>query len=225
MRTWNHRATHIHRFNDEPDPRAHARLHGNGRGRLVAVLLAQVAYSLPGALNGTFQQEFQTTGSELTWITAAFAIPMVVFELTTGVIGDLFGRKRLLQAGAALTVVGSLICALAATVQIMWVGQVVAGLGAAILYPISLAMIAALAPNNDARAKAIALWAGFLSIGAAISPLMGGAFAASGNWRGAYVVVIVAAIAPSSSPPGRPTPRPLRVASSTSPDRRRSPSA
>ena len=40
-----------------------------------AVLLAQVAYSLPGALNGTFQQEFATTGSQLTWITAAFAIP------------------------------------------------------------------------------------------------------------------------------------------------------
>ena len=84
-----------------------------------AVLLAQVAYSLPGALNGTFQQEFQTTGSQLTWITAAFAIPMVVFEVTTGVIGDLFGRKRLLQAGAALTVVGSLICAVASTV---WIG-------------------------------------------------------------------------------------------------------
>jgi MFS family permease len=177
-----------------------------------AVLLAQVAYSLPGALNGTFQQEFQATGAQLTWITAAFAIPMVVFELTTGVIGDLFGRKRLLQAGAALTVVGSLISALAATVQLMWVGQVVAGLGAAILYPISLAMIAALAPDSDARARAIALWAGFLSIGAAISPLMGGAFAAAGNWRGAYVVVIVAAIVSmlitsratdSSAPEGR----------------------
>lgn len=178
----------------------------------VAVLLAQVAYSLPGALNGTFQQEFQTTGSQLTWITAAFAIPMVVFELTTGVLGDLFGRKRLLQAGAALTLVGSLVSALAATVQVMWVGQVVAGLGAAILYPISLAMIAALAPTHDARARAIALWAGFLSIGAAISPLLGGAFAANGNWRGAYVVVIIAAIASflitfkatdSSAPEGR----------------------
>lgn len=177
-----------------------------------AVLLAQIAYSLPGALNGTFQQEFQATGAQLTWITAAFAIPMVVFELTTGVIGDLFGRKRLLQVGAALTVAGSVIAAMAATVQVMWVGQVVAGLGAAILYPISLAMIAALAPNHDARAKAIALWAGFLSIGAAISPLMGGAFAASGNWRGAYIVVIVAAIASilitsratdSSAPEGR----------------------
>jgi MFS family permease len=158
-----------------------------------AVLLAQVAYSLPGALNGVFQQEFQTTGSQLTWITAAFAIPMVVFELTTGVIGDLFGRKRLLQAGAVLTVLGSLVSAVAQTVHVMWAGQVVAGLGAAILYPISLAMIAALAPTNDARARAIALWAGFLSVGAAISPLLGGSFAANSSWRGAYVVVIVAA--------------------------------
>ncbi|XVU29211.1 MFS transporter [Actinoplanes sp. CA-054009] len=177
-----------------------------------AVLLAQVAYSLPGALNGTFQQEFATTGAQLTWITAAFAIPMVVFELTTGVIGDLFGRKRLLQAGAALTVAGSLICGLAGTVHVMWAGQVVAGLGAAILYPISLAMIAATAPTAEARARAIALWAGFLSIGAAISPLLGGAFATNGSWRGAYAVVIAAAVASflitfkatdSSAPQGR----------------------
>ncbi|MDX6739052.1 MFS transporter [Actinocorallia sp. A-T 12471] len=177
-----------------------------------AVLLAQVAYSLPGALNGTFQQEFATTGSQLTWITAAFAIPMVVLELTTGVIGDMFGRKRLLQAGAALTVVGSLVCAVAGTVQAMWAGMVVAGLGAAILYPISLAMIAAVAPDEAGRAKAIALWAGFLSIGAAVSPLLGGVFAEGGNWRGAYGVVIAAAIVSilitfkatdSSAPEGR----------------------
>lgn len=177
-----------------------------------AVLLAQVAYSLPGALNGTFQQEFATTGSQLTWITAAFAIPMVVLELTTGVIGDLFGRKRLLQLGAGLTVIGSLICCLAGTVQVMWAGQVVAGLGAAILYPISLAMIAAVAPGQEDRAKAIALWAGFLSIGAAISPLLGGAFAENGSWRGAYAVVIGAAVlsflitftaTDSSAPEGR----------------------
>lgn len=97
-----------------------------------AVLLAQVAYSLPGALNGTFQQEFGTTGAQLTWVTAAFAIPMVVLELTTGVIGDLFGRKRLLQAGALLTVAGSVVSYFAGTVQVLWIGQVVAGVGAAI---------------------------------------------------------------------------------------------
>ena len=177
-----------------------------------AVLLAQVAYSLPASLQGVFQQEFQTTGSQLTWITAAFAIPMVVLELTTGVVGDLFGRKRLLQAGALLTVIGALTSSVAGTVQVMWVGQVVSGLGAAVLYPISLALIAALAPDQDARARAIALWAGFLSVGAAISPLLGGGFATNASWRGAYVVVVVAALVSivmtsratdSSAPEGR----------------------
>ena len=55
-------------------------------------------------------------------------------------------------------------------------------------------MIAAVAPGQEERAKAIALWAGFLSIGAAISPLLGGAFAEHGDWRGAYAVVIGAAV-------------------------------
>ncbi|NKZ02318.1 MFS transporter [Actinomadura latina] len=177
-----------------------------------AVLLAQVAYSLPGALNGTFQQEFQTNGAELTWITAAFAIPMVVFELTTGVIGDLFGRKRLLQAGALLTVAGSAVCYTAGTVELLWVGQVVAGLGAAILYPISLAMLAAVSPSPESRSRAIALWAGFLSAGAAISPLMGGWLAQHGDWRTSYLVVIAVSVvsiaitqlaADSAAPEGR----------------------
>lgn len=177
-----------------------------------AVLLAQVAYSLPGALNGTFQQEFSASGTDLTWISAAFAIPMVVLELTTGVIGDLFGRKRLLQVGALLAAVGGVITFLAHSVQVLWVGQIVAGLGAAVLYPISLAMIAALAPPQEQRSKSIALWAGFLSIGAAISPMLGGGLASAGHWRGAYLIVVVAAVVSiaitflatdSSAPEGR----------------------
>ncbi|MFD7077659.1 MFS transporter [Nocardioides sp. NPDC059952] len=158
-----------------------------------AVLLAQVAYSLPGALNGTFQTEFSASGTDLTWISAAFAIPMVVFELTTGVIGDLFGRKRLLQVGALLTAAGGVVTYAAGSVEVLWAGQIVAGLGAAVLYPISLAMIAALAPSAEQRAKSIALWAGFLSIGAAIAPMLGGALASAGNWRAAYLIVVAAA--------------------------------
>ena len=165
-----------------------------------AVLLAQVAYSLPGALNGTFQQEFGTTGAQLTWVTAAFAIPMVVLELTTGVIGDLFGRKRLLQAGAVLTVAGSVVSYFAGAVQVLWIGQVVAGVGAAILYPISLAMLAAVSPSPQARAKVIAVWAGFLSIGAAISPLLGGWLAQEGSWRTSYLVVVVGGGGSSATP-------------------------
>jgi MFS family permease len=159
----------------------------------LAVMVAQIAYSLPGALNGTFQQVFDINGAQLTWISAAFATCMVIFELTFGVLGDLFGRKQLLLGGMVLVVIGAALCGQAHSVHLMIAGQAVAGIGAGALYPISLAMIAAVAPDHEARAKAIALWAGFLSIGAAISPLMAGLFARYGSWRGAYVVVIAAA--------------------------------
>ena len=72
---------------------------------------------------------------------------MVVFELTFGVLGDMFGRKRLLLGGALLIVVGAALCASAQEVHLMWIGQAIAGIGAGALYPISLAMIAAAAPT------------------------------------------------------------------------------
>ena len=158
-----------------------------------AVLLAQVAYSVPNKLNQTFQQEFQTTGAQLVWITSAFAIPMVVLQLTTGDIGDRFGRRRLLQAGALLTLLGSLLMLGADTVQMAWAGQVVAGLGAAALYPVSLAMLVAVSPTAVGRARAIALWAGFLSVGAAMAPAMAGMLVDAGHWRWTYLVVAAAA--------------------------------
>lgn len=178
----------------------------------LAVMVAQVAYSLPGALNGTFQREFAISGAQLTWISASFATAMVVFELTFGVLGDLFGRKRLLFGGAALVAVGSALCVGAHSVHLMWIGQAIAGVGAGALYPISLAMIAAVAPNSQARSKAIAMWAGFLSLGAAVSPMMSGILAQAGHWRWAFGVVIAAAALSiavtvraqdSSSPHGR----------------------
>jgi MFS family permease len=178
----------------------------------LAVAVAQIAYSLPGALNGTFQQVFDISGSQLTWISAAFATAMVIFELTFGVIGDIFGRKQLLLGGTAFVIAGAVLCLNAHSVHTMWVGQAVAGIGAGALYPISLAVIAAAAPDTKARTQAIALWAGSLSIGAAISPLMAGLFDKYGSWRGAYAVVIVAAAVSfvaslaaknSSSPAGR----------------------
>ena len=68
----------------------------------LAVTLAQITNAFPGALNGQFAAEFHPTGAGLTWISSVFVIAIVVFELTFGVLGDMFGRKKLLYAGGAL---------------------------------------------------------------------------------------------------------------------------
>ncbi|SDX34168.1 Major Facilitator Superfamily protein [Arthrobacter sp. cf158] len=173
-----------------------------------AVTLAQITNALPGALNGTFAVEFQTSGAGLTWIAGMFMMGIVVFELSWGLLGDLFGRKKLLYAGAGLSVLGSVVAATATTTGMMIAAQAIGGIGAGILFPISLSMLAAITPDHRARAKAIATWAGFLSLGAVISPLLAGFTAqfftvpgatasqpnAFSGWRVAYLAAAVIAV-------------------------------
>ncbi|MER5481361.1 MFS transporter [Streptomyces sp. NPDC002734] len=155
-----------------------------------AVFVAQVANALPASLNGLFQQDLNTHGSQLTWITAAFMIAVVCFEFTFGVLGDLFGRRKLVVAGTALVAAGSAVAAMAPTVQVLWVGAALNGLGAGAMFPGSLTAATAVTRSTRERAQAVALWSGFLSAGAALSPLLGGVFAKVGSWRGSFWVLV-----------------------------------
>src|SRR6201986_937155 len=75
----------------------------------LAVAVAQIGLSIPAVLNGLFQQDLGTTSTQLTWISDAFLVPVTLLELTFGVLGDLFGRKRLLLIGAALITIGEVV--------------------------------------------------------------------------------------------------------------------
>lgn len=192
------------------------------RGRFTATLVAgclgvfvaQVAYSLPASILGTIQGSLGISGAELTWVSAAFAAAMVIFELSFGVVGDMFGRKQLLLGGLVVLAVGELVTIAGADhVHYLWIGQAIAGVGAGALYPISLTMIAAAAPDAKARANAIALWAGFLSVGAAVSPIAAGVLAENGHWKASFwIPVALAAVALIAS---------LRARNSSAPEGRR----
>jgi len=160
---------------------------------LFAVCLAQIGLAMPATLNGVFQQDLHPVGSQLTWISDCSLLPITVLELTFGVLGDLFGRKRLLLGGAALLAVGEIVSGTAAGVPQMWVGQIIAGLGCAALFPTSLAMLVAGLRTHAERARMIALWAAVLSTGNFLAPLLGGLTATYGAWRWAFFVVVILA--------------------------------
>jgi MFS family permease len=179
-----------------------ARAAGTLVAACAAVMVAQMANALPASLNGALQEDLGTSGSQLTWVMAAFMIAVVVFELTFGVLGDLHGRRRLMVGGAMVLAVGSAISVLAPNVQVLWLGAALNGLGAGAMFPASLALVAAVTHTPEARARGIAVWAGFLSLGAVVAPLLGGASAGFGTWRIAFagvaglgVVTVVLALA------------------------------
>jgi len=194
----------------------------------IAVCVGQVALAIPAVLNGLFQLDLGTSASQLTWISDAFLVPVTLLELTFGVLGDLFGRKRLLVGGALILALGELISVLTpgagtateTRVVILWIGQALAGIGAAALFPTSLAVVAAATHNARERGRVIAVYAAALSTGGFVSPVLGGALAKlswgsdpNASWRWAFLAVMVLALISavvsalraqnSSSPEGR----------------------
>src|SRR5215475_9438752 len=195
---------------------------------ILAIGLAQMALDIPASLNGLFQQDLGTSSARLTWVSDVLLILVCVLELSLGVLGDLFGRKRLLVVGALLLTVGELIEVLtpgAATptgtrLLVLYSGLAIAGIGAAALFPTTLAMLAAGTHNPHDRARAVAIWAAALSVGNCASPILGGLAARLpfgsdplAGWRWACLVVTalalisaivsVTAAVDSSSPEGR----------------------
>ena len=177
-----------------------------GRGTLLAaagaVAVAQIGLSIPAVINGFINQDLGPSSTELTWVSDAFLVPVTLLELSFGVVGDLFGRKRLLAIGAALMVVGGLVGFFtpAHGVGVLITGQVIAGIGAAAIFPTSVAMLAAATHTLKQRAHAISVWAAALTGAGFISPVLAGVLARihhSGgpyaSWRYAFLAMAVLA--------------------------------
>jgi DHA2 family methylenomycin A resistance protein-like MFS transporter len=137
--------------------------------------------------------------SELQWVVDGYALALAGLMLTGGTVGDLRGHKRVVLAGLALFGVASLGCGLAASAQMLIVCRVIQGLGAALMLPGTLAVIANAYPDERERARAIGVWAGVGSCALAAGPLLGGLLVQTGGWRWVFLlnvpIVVIAAVA------------------------------
>ncbi|MER5527569.1 MFS transporter [Streptomyces sp. NPDC002677] len=161
----------------------------------LAVAAAQLCITVPSPINGEIQTAFGASGSQVAWVTSAFILPTAILELNFGVVGDLFGRKRLLVFGGFVLAVGELLNATSQNITMLWIGQALAGVGAAALFPSSLAVIAAATPGEKDRAKAVSIWALSISLASALGPLSSGILATVADFRWAFVPPVVLGIA------------------------------
>jgi EmrB/QacA subfamily drug resistance transporter len=161
----------------------------------LAVAAAQLCITVPSPINGDIQSAFGASGSQVAWVTSAFILPTAILELNFGVVGDLFGRKRLLVLGGFVLALGELLNATSQDITMLWIGQALAGVGAAALFPSSLAVIAAATPGEKDRAKAVSTWALSISLASAIGPLSSGVLATVADFRWAFVPPVVLGLA------------------------------
>lgn len=131
------------------------------------------------------------------WIINGYTVALAALLMPVGAIGDRWGRKHVLLAGLAVFAVASLAAGLAPTTTMMIAARVLAGVGAAMIMPVTLSVITSSFSDED-RAQAIGVWAGVAGSGGLV-----GLFAASFmvdvlTWRWLFaipaVLVLVSAV-------------------------------
>jgi EmrB/QacA subfamily drug resistance transporter len=117
------------------------------------------------------------------WTIDAYNITFAAMLLTSGSLGDRFGRRTLLRVGLVTFVAASLMCAAAPSLPLLLAARAAQGVGAALMLPQGLAITAAAFPNPIDRARATAAWAMAAAMSTAIGPVVGGLLTDTLGWR------------------------------------------
>jgi EmrB/QacA subfamily drug resistance transporter len=129
------------------------------------------------------------------WTVDSYNLLYAVLLLTGGLLADLYGRRLVFMVGAAIFTAASLLCALAPSVLVLIGGRALAGVGAALLLPASLAIIRVVWSDAKERGRALGIWAGCNGLALAIGPTIGGLLIARFGWRSIFLVVVPVGLA------------------------------
>ncbi len=187
--------------------------------RRVLVLVATSLAAFTATLDNTvvavalrdIQRDLGSGVAELQGIVTAYTVALAALLLTGGTLADVLGRRRVLVAGLAVFAAASAACALADSSGALITARAVQGVGAALVLPGGLAVLAAAYPEPGPRARAIGVWAATGASALVAGPIVGGLLVASLGWPAVFwvnvplcaAVAVVVAFAPAGPPPPR----------------------
>jgi len=127
------------------------------------------------------ERDVGASASEVQWVVNAYLLVMAALVVTTGRLGDIFGRRRVYLIGLAAFGVGSVVAATADSPALLIAGRVIQGAGGAPVIGLSLALVTSVF-SPERQAMAVGVWTAVSSVALGIGPLIGGALVEV-DWR------------------------------------------
>jgi EmrB/QacA subfamily drug resistance transporter len=133
--------------------------------------------------------------SDIQWVIDAYALTLAALLLTTGSLADLLGRRLVFTVGLGLFSLTSLLCGLAPSSLFLIIARGGQGVGGAIMFSTSLALLAQEFHGRE-RGTAFGAWGATIGASAAVGPLLGGALTDGLGWQSIFFInVPVGAVA------------------------------
>ncbi|MEU6776975.1 MFS transporter [Streptomyces sp. NPDC046759] len=176
---------------DQPSRRAAAiTLVAMCLGAMTTFLLITASVSALSAI----QDDLHVSPTGLVWIPSAYTLLVASLVMSAGTIGNLYGRRRTFLVGAAVMIIGSLTVYAADSTGGVIAGQLVSGLGGALILPNSLAILGAAFPDPHRRTEVVTAWAAASGIGLAAGPLIAGTLLGHFHWNTVFLSTAVLAV-------------------------------
>ena len=162
------------------------------RWTLVVVCAATAMLMLDIAVVNTalsrIAEDLHTGLSGLQWVVDAYTLALATVVLSAGSLADRLGRRRLFTIGLAIFTLSSAACALAQDITMLNVARAVQGIGAAVMFAVSLALLANAFPGHRERAGALAAYGASIGGAFAVGPLVGGLLTSGLDWEWIFLV-------------------------------------
>ncbi len=189
-------STNLSRQTSDADPTIQDPRHR--RAILIAVCIALMAViaSVSG-LNVAQPQlavDFDASQGTVLWIINVYTISLAALLLPLGATGDRLGRKPVLLAGLAVFGVASAAAGMATSLEVILVARFLSGVGAAMIMPVTLAVITATFPAEE-RSKAIGVWTGVAGGGGVLGMFLSALLVDLASWRWLFVLPVVLVLA------------------------------
>src|SRR5919108_378377 len=161
------------------------------------------------------QRSFHSSLSGLQWTVDAYTLVLASLLMLAGSTGDRLGRRRVFQAGLVLFSLGSLLCALAPSLDLLVAFRVLQAMGGAMLTPVAMSIVRNVFEDPRERARAIGVFAAMFGISMALGPVLGGFLVSAISWRAIFLVNLPIGLAAISLSalfvPESRAPRPRRI--------------
>ncbi len=133
------------------------------------------------------QSGLHASFSDVQWTLDAYALTLAALLLTSGVLADQYGRKRMFSIGLTIFTLGSLLCGVAANPLMLIISRSGQGVGGALMFATGLALLGNSFRGRE-RGVAFGVWGAVVGISTALGPVLGGLITTEWNWRGIFLV-------------------------------------
>jgi EmrB/QacA subfamily drug resistance transporter len=153
----------------------------------IAIFMLLLDVTIVNVALPAIERDLGANFSDLQWVIDAYALSLAAFVLAAGSLADMVGRRLVFMLGLAVFTASSLACGLAPDPLFLNLSRAAQGVGAAMMFGTSLALIAQEFQGRE-RGTALGIWGGTTAAAVSIGPLVGGALVDGLSWRWIFLV-------------------------------------